>query len=100
MEKEKNHSCFTGELIFEVEFLNGEKITGTYYIQDGDIKSKYNKIINEIRKEYSGFTCNLTFEGEYLNGLPNGKGKEYKNGKLKFENEFLNEMEKWKKEIV
>ena len=32
------------------------------------------------------------FKGEYLNGKRNGKGKEYdyRNGKLKFEGEYLN----------
>ena len=33
----------------------------------------------------------LRFEGEYLNGLRNGKGKEYYyNGKLEFEGEYSN----------
>ena len=32
----------------------------------------------------------LIFEGEYLNGKRNGKGKEYKFGRLKFEGEYLN----------
>ena len=29
------------------------------------------------------------FEGEYLNGQRNGKGKEYNDGKLIFEGEYL-----------
>ena len=33
----------------------------------------------------------LEYEGEYLNGERNGKGKEYyKNGQLEFEGEYLN----------
>ena len=31
----------------------------------------------------------LIYEGEYINGIRNGKGKEYSNGKLLFEGEFL-----------
>ena len=44
---------------------------------------------NGINKEYiNGY---LIFEGEYLNGQRNGKGKEYdKNRKLLFEGEYLN----------
>ena len=35
------------------------------------------------------------FEGEYLNGQRNGKGKEYyRNGKLRFEGEYLKDL-KW-----
>ena len=39
--------------------------------------------------EYDNFD-RIIYEGEYLNGQKNGKGKEYKNGKLIFEGEFLN----------
>jgi hypothetical protein len=31
----------------------------------------------------------LIFEGEYLNNEKNGKGKEFENGKLLFEGEYL-----------
>ena len=57
-----------------------------------------NNIIYELKdgkglvKQY--WNGQLIFEGEYLNGEMKGKGKEYyKNGKLKFEGEYLN----WKK---
>ena len=59
-----------GELIFEGEYLNGEK--------------------NGKGKEYNRIG-ELVFEGEYLNGKRNGKGKEYYDGKLIFEGEYLNE---------
>ena len=34
--------------------------------------------------------CYLSFEGELLNGYKHGKGKEYNEGKLLFEGEYLN----------
>ena len=53
-------------------------------------KGKY--IVYETKgkgKEY--FNGELSFEGEYLNGKRNGKGKEYyENGNIKFEGEYLN----------
>ena len=39
-------------------------------------------------KEYN-YDGKLLFECEYLNGERNGKGKEYYNGQLKFEGEYL-----------
>ena len=65
---------YYGELEFEGEYINGEKIGKG--------------------KEYD---CNgrLRFEGEYVNGVRNGKGKEYDcNGKLRFEGEYLDGL-KW-----
>ena len=60
-----------GKLIFEGEYLNGER--------------------NGKGKEYNYLNGKLEFEGEYLNGERNGKGKEYiRNGKLEFEGEYLN----------
>ena len=57
---------FKGRLIFEGEYLNGEKC-------------------NIIIKDYY-YDSKLEFEGEYLNGYRNGKGKEYDyNGKLEKE---------------
>ena len=35
----------------------------------------------------------IKFEGEYLNGKRNGKGKEYWNGKIIFEGEYVNDNE-------
>ena len=39
-------------------------------------------------KEYNN--GKLIFEGNYLDGQRNGKGKEYQNGELIFEGEYLN----------
>ena len=60
-----------GKLIFEGEYINGErnKGIGIEYYDNGKIE----------------------YEGEYINGERNGKGKEYyDNGKLRFEGEYLN----------
>ena len=63
--KEYNHD----ELIFEGEYLNGER--------------------NGKGKEY--FYGELIFEGEYMDGKRNGLGKEYYiNNKIKFEGEYKN----------
>ena len=62
------YNAYTDKLIFEGEFLNGEK--------------------NGKGKEYF---FEQIFEGEYLKGKRNGKFKEYNNkGKLIFEGEYLN----------
>ena len=64
---------FNREIIFEGEYLNGEK--------------------NGKGKENNEFG-NLLFEGEYLNDKRNGRGKEYYNdGKLKFEGEYFDDKE-------
>ena len=63
-----------GKLIFEGEYLNGKKWNGKGF--------KNNEIEYEIKdgngkvKEYDD-DGKLIFEGEYLNGKRNGKGKEY-----------------------
>jgi len=66
-----------------------------YLIDIGDYKKKCEiyKIgeKNGIGKEYIMNTNILIFEGVYLKGKRNEKGKEYyRNGKLKFEGEYLN----------
>ena len=53
-----------GELMFEGEYLNGER--------------------NGKGKEYYD-NGKLMYEGEFLNGKKNRKGKQYKNGKLIYE---------------
>ena len=63
-----------GLIIYEGEYLNGEKNGKGIEYEHGILK----------------------FEGEYLKGKRNGKGKEYYNsGKLKFEGELL-KGDKWK----
>ena len=66
----KEYHDLTGKLIFEGEYLNGER--------------------NGKGKEYDAYNGKLIFEGEYLNGKRNGKGKEYyNNGKLRIEGVYL-----------
>ena len=58
-------------IIFEGEYLNGQKWNGKVYEYD-----------------YNG---TLIFESQYLNGRIDGKGKEYdSNGELIFEGEYFN----------
>ena len=64
-------------LIFEGEYLNGEK--------------------NWKGKEYDYFG-RLIYEGEFLNGKRNGKCKEYENNNLIFEGEYKNGYKKIGKE--
>jgi len=66
----REYSGYNDELIFEGEYLNGQR--------------------NGKGKEYH-YEDKLKYEGEYLNGLKNGKGKEYNyKGKLEFEGEYFN----------
>ena len=99
----------TDELIFEGEFLNGKKNgKGKEYYYRGELKFDgeylYHKMWHgkgfnikgdiefEIKdgngyiKEYN-IAGQLNFEGEYKNGERNGKGKEYKYGRLRYEGE-------------
>ena len=113
MEKEK--SIIDGKLIFEGEYLNGEKHgKGKEYDDNGKLifegecrnnryiildNQKYN-LTNDLNKlekykvkEYEDPKLNkLIFEGEYKNGKRwNGKGKEYNDyGKLEYEGDYLN----------
>ena len=76
-------------LKYDGEYLFDNKYNGKGY-------DEYGNKIYELRngtgkvKEYDNGT--LIFEGEYLNGLRNAKGKEYNflNGKLEYEGEYLN----------
>ena len=66
----KIFDAYYDKLIFEGEFINGEK--------NGKGKEFY----------YNG---KLKFEGEFINGEKNGKGKEYFGDRtIKFEGEYLN----------
>ena len=48
---------------------------------------------NGYKKEYNPVIELLIYEGECLNGKFNGNVKEYSNGKLYYECEYLNEKE-------
>ena len=66
-------------MIFEGEYLNGERKEG---------------------KEYN-YEEKLIYEGGYLNGKKNGKGKIYDdNGYLKYEGELLDGKKKWKRNRI
>ena len=69
-----------GYLVFESEYLNGEK--------------------NGKGKEYHS-NGKLSFEGEYLDNKKNGEGKEYySNGKLMFEGKYLYNNKRQGKEYI
>ena len=74
-EKGKEYDGFRKCLLYEGEFLNGER--------NGEGKEyEYSDKGNDI-------SLHLIFEGEYLKGKRNGKGKEYyHNGTLKFIGEY------------
>ena len=63
-----------------ISIINYKHFSGRYIIYE----------LNGFRKEYYGYNDTLIFEGEHLNGKRNGKGKEYKYGKIIFEGEYLN----------
>ena len=76
-----------GDLLFESEYLNGEK-TG----KAKEYKYYYDKewIIETGDYSISSYYY-LAFDGNYLNGRRHGKGKEYDNlGFILFEGEYLN----------
>ena len=88
--KGREYIINTNILVFEGEYLNGKRLKGKEYYDDGKLKFE-GEYLNGKRlkgKEYYD-DGKLEFEGEYSNGKRR-KGKEYyDNGKLKFEGEFL-----------
>ena len=77
------------ELLFEGEYLNGNKWNGKGYDKRGNIDFEIKNGKGYI-KEYDKDGI-LEFEGEYINGKRSGKGKDYYNdGNLIFEGEYLN----------
>ena len=83
----KGKEYIYGILEYEGEYLLNKKWNGKGYDKKGNI---IYELINDNGKvkEYDNYGY-LIFEGEYLNGKRNGKGKEYKDGKLEFEGEYL-----------
>ena len=82
---------YKGELIIEGEYLNGER-TGNQkeFYHNGKLKyeGRYvNGIIHGKGKEYDLKAIKLIFEGEYYEQKI--KGKKYKNGKLDYEVEYI-----------
>ena len=82
-----------GELNFEGEYSNGERNgKGKEYCPDGELlfEGEYSNGKRHGKgKEYFG-AGKLKFEGEYVNGIIHGKGKEYIYNKLVFEGEYIN----------
>ena len=108
----KGKEYYDNELIFEGEYIDGNKIKGKQYLTQEDLfvtkycivnkrtkklKSRLKQTIEtyiiqkekekEIKKIYDE---NLFFEGEYCGGLRNGNGKEFFNGILVFEGHYFN----------
>ena len=87
--KGKEYDEYNGKLKFEGEYLNNKEWIGTGYDENGNIKYKLNNDKNGNVKEYD--EGELVFEGQYINGKRHGKGKEYNyQGYLLFEGEYLN----------
>ena len=65
-----------------------KKWNGKGYNADGNIEFEIKNGVGRIKEYYNG---ELIFEGDYLNGERNGKGKEYNyDGELIFEGVYLN----------
>ena len=101
-----------GKLVFEGEYLKGQKSKGKEYDvvpEIGFINIKNNIEINEnyiafegeylndkkwngmLKEYFNNFDFDLSFEGNYKNGDKNGECIEYyDNGKIKFKGEYLN----------
>ena len=90
--KGKEYTSFGNTLIFEGEYLHGER---NGYGEEKTF-SFFSSNINDIAPLFNESEGNK-YEGEYLNGKRHGKGKEYYvNGKIKYEADFLND-KKWKR---
>ena len=89
-EKGKEYDGFTNDLIYEGDYLNGERNgKGKEYdklgklIYEGEFKNGKRDGKGKIYKNEQ-----LFYEGELKNGERQGKGKSFVNGKLTFEGEF------------
>ena len=78
-----------GQLLFEGEYLNGNRFNGKEFDNFNHIYEYKRGIV--FKKEYYD-NDNLKFDGVlYMNGKKYGIGKEYNvNGKLNFEGEYYN----------
>ena len=85
----KGKKYINGKLEYEGEYLYNKKWSGKGYDENGNVIYELINGNGKI-KEYSRTENELEYEGEYLNGKRNGKGKEYKKGKIIFEGEYLN----------
>ena len=82
-------------MTFEGEYFNGKKWNGTLETTDDNNK------LYELKNGNGHFIeleliLGYYFEGEYINGSKNGKGKEYRFGKLFYEGQYLNDLKNGK----
>ena len=74
---------------YEGEYLFDKIRNGVKYDKDGNILYEINNGKGSIKKYYKN--GKLKIEISYLNDLKNGKGKEYyENGAIKYEGEYIN----------
>ena len=92
----KGEEYYEGQLIFKGVYLNGKRWNGKYRSFNNLNRLEFKgELINGERKGKEYHFGILIYEGEYLNVQKNGKGREYyKNGKIKFEGEFILDV-KW-----
>ena len=74
-----------GNLLFEGEYHNGKRWNGKGYDANGNVVYELKDGKGYVKEYYEG---KLYFECEYVNGEKNGKGKDY--GLNKYEGEYLN----------
>ena len=84
--KLKGKDYIFGILEYEGEYLLNRKWNGKGYDKNGNVIYELINGNGKV-KEYDDYGY-LIFKGEYLNGMRNGKGKEYKDGKIIFEGEY------------
>ena len=86
--KRKGKAYVNGKLEYEGEFLFDRKYDGKGYDENGNVIYELIKGNGKVI-EYDVFG-KLEFIGEYKNGRRNGIGREYHNGDLIYEGEFVN----------
>ena len=88
----KEYNDYTGKLVFEGEYLYGDKNgkAKEYYIYDGKLKFEGEYLNGKRNGNGKLYDCRdmLEFEGEYFNGYKK-KGKAYIAEKLEFEGEYI-----------
>ena len=85
--KLKGKEFINNKIEYEGEYLFNKKWNGKGYDKEGNIIYVLNKGNGTVKEYYDGV---LKFEGEYLNGRRNGKGKLYfRNKDIEFDGEYL-----------
>ena len=100
--KGREYNDFFDDLIFEGEYLNGErngKGIEYYYDRITKFEGEYLKGKRHGKGKEYYYNEKLIYEGEYLNGERHGKGKEYYYiGNIHFDGDFL-KGKKWNDKI-